>query len=131
MLLIALKVGPKRLKKDRNALVCQPTSTNSLVTKTYLCFRGCIRIQPSDLIPDFIPIVGFLDDMILLPTLIWIAVRLIPEKAIADSNLKSAEWWFNHEAKPKSKLGLVFVLVIWVFCAFGLYLYIPNLGHLR
>jgi uncharacterized membrane protein YkvA (DUF1232 family) len=99
--------------------------------KLICVFVVAYAFSPFDLIPDFIPIVGFLDDMILLPTLIWIAVRLIPEKAIADSNLKSAEWWLNHEAKPKSKLDLVFVLVIWVFCAFGLYLYIPNLGHLR
>jgi uncharacterized membrane protein YkvA (DUF1232 family) len=99
--------------------------------KLICVFVVAYAFSPVDLIPDFIPIVGFLDDMILLPTLIWIAVRLIPEKAIADSNLKSAEWWLNHEAKPKSKLDLVFVLVIWVFCAFGLYLYIPNLGHLR
>ena len=41
-------------------------------------------VSPIDLIPDFIPVVGHLDDLVILPLLIWIAVRLIPKSVIAE-----------------------------------------------
>ncbi|KAI8476148.1 MAG: hypothetical protein J3K34DRAFT_286300 [Monoraphidium minutum] len=42
-------------------------------------------LSPLDLIPDFIPILGFLDDMLLLPALLWVAVKLIPADIMADA----------------------------------------------
>lgn len=41
-------------------------------------------VSPIDLIPDFIPVIGHLDDLIILPLLIWAAVRLIPESVTAE-----------------------------------------------
>jgi uncharacterized membrane protein YkvA (DUF1232 family) len=41
-------------------------------------------VSPIDLIPDFIPVVGHLDDLVILPLLIWMAVRLIPKTVIAE-----------------------------------------------
>jgi uncharacterized membrane protein YkvA (DUF1232 family) len=41
-------------------------------------------VSPIDLIPDFIPVVGHLDDVIIVPTLIWIALRLVPKDVIAE-----------------------------------------------
>jgi uncharacterized membrane protein YkvA (DUF1232 family) len=41
-------------------------------------------VSPIDLIPDFIPVIGHLDDVIVLPVLIWLALRLIPEDVIAE-----------------------------------------------
>lgn len=41
-------------------------------------------VSPIDLIPDFIPVIGHLDDIIVLPALVWLAIRLIPKDVIAE-----------------------------------------------
>ncbi len=48
-------------------------------------------ISPIDLIPDFIPVLGQLDDLLIVPTLIWIVLRMVPKKVIEDC---------RHQAKP-------------------------------
>lgn len=41
-------------------------------------------VSPIDLIPDFIPVIGHLDDLVILPVLIWLALRLIPAEVVAE-----------------------------------------------
>ncbi len=47
--------------------------------------------SPIDLIPDFIPVLGYLDDLILVPLGIWLVVSLIPEQAMAEYRAKASE----------------------------------------
>jgi uncharacterized membrane protein YkvA (DUF1232 family) len=94
------------------------------VAKVICIFVAAYALSPIDLIPDFIPVLGYLDDVILLPVLIWIALCLIPEKVKGDSILKANAWWEVHQKKPKSQLGLILVLLIWIGCALAAYVYL-------
>lgn len=74
-------------------------------------------LSPIDLIPDFIPVLGLLDDMIIVPTGIWLLLRLIPAEVMADARTKAAE-----ADKPgKSLWGLAIVAALWCAAAWWAY----------
>lgn len=58
-----------------------------------------------DLIPDFIPVLGYLDDLLIVPVGIWASVRLIPQDVMADLRLRATDY-----QKPVSMAGLIAVL---------------------
>ena len=71
-------------------------------------------LSPIDLIPDFIPVLGYLDDVILLPVLIWFTVRLLPPQVLAESRSKAEQWMLRQGAKPRSLVGAVVVVLVWL-----------------
>jgi uncharacterized membrane protein YkvA (DUF1232 family) len=81
-------------------------------------------LSPIDLIPDFIPILGYVDDFVLLPILIWAAIRLIPNSINLESRVKADEWLRQNQSKPKSYLGVLIVVIIWLlmlWCSYQLF----------
>lgn len=52
-----------------------------LISKVMLVLAVVYLLSPIDLIPDFIPVVGFLDDLVIVPSLIWLALKLMRESA--------------------------------------------------
>ena len=72
-------------------------------------------LSPIDLIPDFIPLLGYLDDVILLPAAILLCVRLIPPAVLAESR-RQADAAFA-EGKPVSGTAGVIIVVIWLVLA--------------
>ena len=78
--------------------------------------------SPIDLIPDFIPILGYLDDLVLVPLGISLAIKMIPQKVMIDAR-KSAD-----DPIQNKSIGLVFailILCVWalVFCVILLSVY--------
>ena len=71
-------------------------------------------LSPIDLIPDFVPVLGYIDDVLLLPAFIWIALRLIPPPVIAESRLRADAWMGEHGGKPKHFGGVVLVACVWL-----------------
>ena len=73
-------------------------------------------LSPIDLIPDFIPVLGYLDDLIIVPVLVWLALKLVPIDVLKQSRDQAVEWINSNQSKPKSYVGLLIVLVIWLVC---------------
>ena len=75
-------------------------------------------LSPIDLIPDFIPVLGYLDD-VLLPGMIWLAVRLLPPAVLEDSRLRAEAWMTEQGRKPVSKVGAAVIVLLWAAAAAG------------
>lgn len=69
--------------------------------------------SPIDLIPDFIPVLGYVDDVLLLPVLIRLSVRLLPSEVIQDCRQSAADWQAQRKLKPRSYTGAMTILFIW------------------
>ena len=74
-------------------------------------------LSPIDLIPDVIPILGYLDDVILLPALIGLTLKLIPHHVLSDCRASAHAWMQLDSQKPRSWLGLCMVLLVWAIIA--------------
>lgn len=83
-----------------------------------LCgFVVAYALSPIDLIPDFIPVLGLVDDLLLLPGLMWLAARLIPPALMSECRLRADEFLRQGGAKPRSLVGAAAILVLWVALA--------------
>ena len=70
-------------------------------------------LSPIDLIPDFVPVLGFLDDAVLLPAMIWLAVRLLPAEVVAACRELAIDWMQVNQRKPVNHWGIALVLMVW------------------
>ena len=74
---------------------------------------ACVAVyalSPIDLIPDVIPILGYLDDLVLVPLGIWLAIRLIPPSLLEEHRQAALA---RHQPRPKSWVGAAIILVLW------------------
>lgn len=69
-------------------------------------------LSPINLIPDFIPVLGLLDDLLILPALVWLVVRMLPPDVLRDARAQAEA--AQGAAKPRSLGGLCLVLGLWL-----------------
>jgi len=81
-----------------------------LYLKVFSALIAGYALSPIDLIPDFIPVLGYLDDLILVPLAIAAIIRLFPSEVLADLRVKAQQVM----AKPTSKLAAGVVIVLWL-----------------
>jgi uncharacterized membrane protein YkvA (DUF1232 family) len=67
-------------------------------------------LSPIDLIPDFIPIIGYLDELILLPLGIWLVVSLIPPEIMVECRARADE----AAQRPVSRAGMAAIILLWI-----------------
>ena len=107
-----------RIKRDGVTLWFAARDPRTPWTAKALCaFTVAYALSPIDLVPDFIPVLGYLDDVILLPACIWLAVRLLPADVVADSRAKADAWMATEGRKPVSKAGAALVVLVWIAIA--------------
>ena len=70
-------------------------------------------LSPIDLIPDFIPVLGLLDELLLLPGAIWLALRLVPERVLEESRRRADATL----ERPTSRTAAVVIVLVWIACA--------------
>ena len=76
-------------------------------------------LSPIDLIPDFIPVLGYLDDLLLVPLGIWLALKMIPEDVLAECREKAQE--VIREGKPVNRAAATasaaVIVALWLLLA--------------
>ena len=107
-----LKSWAKTMKRDVLALYLAGRDPRvPWYVKLLAAATAAYALSPIDLIPDFIPIIGYLDDIIILPTAIWLTVRLIPQEILAElrneASLRLAQC-------PRSALAAGVIVTIWL-----------------
>ena len=80
--------------------------------------------SPIDLIPDPIPILGYLDDFVLVPLGIWIALKLIPSDVMRECRLQSQVTINQHE--PLGRWMVVVVVGVWITVFIGIFFWVKN-----
>lgn len=115
-----IRAWARRIKRDSVTLWFAYRDARTPIAVKLLCvFVVAYALSPIDLVPDFIPVLGYLDDALLLPALIWLAVRLLPPKVVEDSHVKADTWMTTQGQKPVSKAGAVVIVLLWVALAYG------------
>ena len=106
----------KKAKKLKNEIITLSLALKDkrtpFLAKLMIGLTISYALSPIDLIPDFIPVLGYLDDLIILPLMIFISVKLIPNQVLMDCRNR-----VNDEIKLNKKKGIfsaVIIVFIWI-----------------
>jgi uncharacterized membrane protein YkvA (DUF1232 family) len=109
---MGLKEKAKQLKMGIPAVfIAMKKKETPTIAKILAGLTIAYALSPIDLIPDFIPVLGYLDDALLLPALIALTVKLIPEKVFAECREQAEGLWQN--GLPKKWLFALPVLLLY------------------
>ena len=85
--------------------------------KLLAALTAAYALSPIDLIPDFIPVLGYLDDLLILPLAILLTVRLVPDDVMADLRREADTRLAG--ARPRSMAAAVAIVTLWVMAVGG------------
>ncbi len=108
-----LKERAKKLKTDIPALfIAMKKKETPIAAKIVAGLTVVYALSPIDLIPDFIPVLGYLDDVILLPSLAALAIRLIPPEVFDKCREEADGLWAG--GKPKKWYFALPIVLLWL-----------------
>lgn len=108
-----LKERAQKLKQDIPAVFLALKDKDTPVrAKVLAAIIIGYALSPIDLIPDFIPVLGYLDDMILLPILIALATKLIPKAVWERNRVLAADMW--KDGKPTKWYCAIPIIAVWL-----------------
>lgn len=108
-----LKARARQLKRDVPAVfLALRDKRTPIIAKVIAAITVGYALSPVDLIPDFVPVLGYLDDVILLPALIALTIRLIPAEVFEQCRRDSENLWAN--GKPKRWYYAIPIILIWL-----------------
>ncbi len=116
---LTLKERAAMLKNEIPAVVIALNHKDTPKTaKVISAVAVAYALSPIDLVPDFIPVIGYLDDVLILPGLLYMAIRLIPPDIMAECRQKAADMWDNEPQKrwyfaiPVAVIWILIILLI-------------------
>src|ERR1044071_494089 len=108
-----LKVRARALKNEAFAVYLAAKDPRTpWYAKALIFFVVAHTFSPIDLIPDFIPVLGYLDDLIITPGGLWLAVKLIPPEVLAEARATAATTSFDRRV---GYIGMGVIIFCWVF----------------
>jgi uncharacterized membrane protein YkvA (DUF1232 family) len=100
-----------RLRRDSHALwLAARDPRTPLPAKLIAGFVAAYALSPIDLIPDFVPVIGWLDDLLIVPAGLWLAMRLVPAPLVAEFRARAE----IETSRPISRGGAVIVIMLWL-----------------
>ncbi|MCU7739632.1 YkvA family protein [Priestia sp. YIM B13446] len=108
-----LKLWAKKLKKQ--LFILYLAYKDERVSWYIKLFTACVvayAFSPIDLIPDFIPVLGYIDDIIIVPLGIMLALKMLPTSVIEDCTIKAEELIGNE--RPKNWVAGSIIIVVWL-----------------
>lgn len=94
--------------------------------KAFAVLVVAYAFSPIDLIPDFIPVLGLLDDAILLPLGIWLALKLVPAPVMVQSRRQAQDWLDARKPKPQNYVAAAVFVLLWIMLAWLLWRWLTD-----
>jgi uncharacterized membrane protein YkvA (DUF1232 family) len=110
-MLSRLKIWARTLRRDAHAVYL--ASRDPRVpwhAKLLAVAVAGYALSPIDLIPDFIPVIGYLDDLIIVPLGIWLVVSLVPGDVMAECRARADAAGM----RPASRAGMIAIIAVWI-----------------
>ncbi|MFX0203845.1 MAG: YkvA family protein [Candidatus Hodarchaeota archaeon] len=112
------------LKKNTYALYLASRDPRvPLLAKIIIAVVVAYALSPIDLIPDFIPVIGCIDDLLLLPIGIWLVIRLIPQDVWPECHALAQE----QAEMPRNHRAAVIIMIIWFLAIVGCVVWVGSL----
>jgi uncharacterized membrane protein YkvA (DUF1232 family) len=124
-LMESFKQRARTLKRETHALYLAARDPRTpWIARLVVALVAAYALSPIDLIPDFIPVVGLLDDLVVVPLGIMVAVQLVPAEVMADCREQARQ----AESKPVSRTGVALIVGVWLLVGLVLVLLIRGLA---